>query len=221
MSEVVVIGAGGHGKVVISTLQAAGHTVVAVYDDDAARWGSEILGRPVRGPVATAGEAGVACGVLAIGCNATRKKIAGLVNLRWLTVVHPVAWVAPDVPLGEGTVVFAGAIIQPGSVVGRHVIISTGATIDHDCVIGDCAHLAPGVHLAGTVRVGEGAFLGIGCTAIPARKIGAWTTVGAGAVVVRDLGEDVVAYGVPARPRRPSDSRPAGVPPEPSTAPHF
>lgn len=220
MSEVVVIGGGGHGKVVISTLHAAGHTVVSVYDDDAARWGSEILGRPVSGPVAAAAEAGVGSGVLAIGSNATRKRIAGLVNLRWLTVVHPTAWIAPDVQLGEGTVVFAGAIIQTGSVVGRHVIISNGATIDHDCVIGDCSHLAPGVHLAGSVRVGEGAFLGIGCTVIPERKIGAWTTVGAGAVVVRDLGDDVVAYGVPARPRRPSDSRPASAPPEPRTATH-
>ena len=204
MSEVVVIGAGGHAKVVISTLHAAGHTVVAAYADDAAQWGGEILGVPVRGPVAAAGEAGLESGVIAIGCNATRKKIAGLVNLHWLTVVHPTAWVAPGAQLGEGTVVFAGAIIQPGCVIGRQVIINTGAAIDHDCVIGDFAHIAPGVHLAGNVRIGEGAFLGIGCTAIPARKIGAWTTIGAGAVVVRDLVDDVVAYGVPARAKRPS-----------------
>ena len=212
MSEVVVIGAGGHAKAVISTLQAAGHRVVAVYDDDQARWGSEILGVPVRGPVAAAGEAGAASGVVAIGGNALRKKIAGRVRLRWLTVVHPAAWVAPDAQLGAGTVVFAGAIIQPGCVVGQHVIINTGATIDHDCMIADWAHLAPGVRLAGHVGVGEGAFLGIGCSAIPARKIGAWTTVGAGAVVVRDLVDDVVAYGVPARAKRPSGSRPDDLP---------
>lgn len=212
MSEVVVMGAGGHAKVVISTLQAAGHTVVAAYADDEARWGCEILGVPVRGPLAAAGEAGVASGVIAIGCNETRKKVARVVNLRWLTVVHPAAWVAPDAQLGEGTVVLAGAIVQPGCVVGRHVIINTAATIDHDCVIKDCAHIAPGVHLAGNVRVGEGAFLGIGCTAIPSRKIGAWTIVGAGAVVVRDLGDGVIAYGVPARAKRQSGNRQASVP---------
>ncbi len=212
MSEVLVLGAGGHAKVVISTLHAAGHTVVAVYDDDEARWGGEVLGVPVRGPLAAAGAAGVASGVIAIGCNATRKKIAGRVNLRWLTVVHPTAWIAPDAQLRAGTVVFAGAIIQPGGVIGQHVIINTAATIDHDCVIADWAHLAPGVHLAGGVRVGEGAYLGIGCMAIPARKIGAWTTVGAGAVVVRDLGDDVVAYGTPARAKRPAGSRPAETP---------
>ena len=168
MNEVVVLGAGGHAKVVISTLKAAGHSDVAVFADDEAQGAGEILGVPVRGTIAAAGGAGA--GIIAIGSNATRKKISEQVNLGWLTLVHPAASVAPDVQLGEGTVVFAGAVVQPGCVIGRHVIINTGATIDHDCVIGDFAHVAPGVHLAGDVHVGEGGFLGIGCAVIPAKR---------------------------------------------------
>jgi UDP-perosamine 4-acetyltransferase len=99
-------------------------------------------------------------------------------------------------------VVFAGAIIQPDAVLGRHAIINTSASIDHDCAIGDFVHLAPGTRLAGNVAIDEGAFLGIGAVAIPGVRVGAWTTVGAGAAIVDTLAAGIVAAGVPARPLR-------------------
>src|SRR5262245_42302319 len=122
MSDVVVIGAGGHAKVVISTLRAAGHSAVVVLDDDASQRGKEILGGPVRGPGKAAGDVGCEWGVIAIGKNAIRKEIARSLSLRWLVLVHPAACIDPDAKLGAGTVVFAGAIIQPGTVLGEHVI---------------------------------------------------------------------------------------------------
>ena len=195
---VVVIGAGGHGKVVVSTLIAAGVDVPCVLDDDRQKWGLEILGVPVRGPVADATKNGDA-GILGIGQNPERRRIAEMLKLEWTTVVHPTAFIHPSVHLGEGSVVFAGAIIQPGTVIGRHAIVNTGALIDHDCEIGDFAHVAPGVQLAGEVALGDGVFFGIGACAIPGIKVGGWTTVGAGAVVIDDLPSGVTAVGVPAR----------------------
>lgn len=199
--RVVVIGAGGHAKVVLATLQACGHTVGAVFDDDPSKWGGDLLGVTVRGGVAQlAGMSGVRA-VIAVGDNAARAAIAErLPAVEWLTLVHPAAHVHPSVQLGPGTVVFAGAVIQPESRIGAHVIVNTSASVDHDCVVGDFTHLAPGVHLAGSVRAGRGVFLGIGGVVAPGLRIGDWTTVGAGAAVLTDLPERITAVGVPARP---------------------
>ncbi len=211
MSVAAVIGAGGHAKIVVSTLRACGHSVSAVLDDDVTQWGVDILGVSVSGPVERAALARSDFGVVAIGDNATRQDFARRLDWRWLTLVHPTAYVAVDVTLGVGTVVCAGAIVLPGSVIGDHVIVNTSATVDHDCVVESFSHLAPGVHLAGHVHVSEGALLGIGCVVTPGRCIGAWTVVGAGGVVVRDLPGGVVARGVPAVPQRPNndDGRPS------------
>lgn len=197
--SVWVIGAGGHAKVVVATLQAAGRAIAGVLDDDEAKHGRTVLGVPVVGPVerAAGGEA-----IVAIGHNAVRKRIAESVpEVRWATVVHPSAVVHPSVRVGAGSVVFAGAVVQPDTHLGRHVIVNTGATIDHDGRVGDYVHVAPGTNLAGDVHLGEGAFLGIGARAVPGVHVGAWTTVGAGAVVVQDLPDGVTAVGVPARIR--------------------
>lgn len=197
---VIVIGAGGHGKVVVATLQAAGRPVLEVWDDDPERSGGELLGVPVVGPIAEriSGAEGRRA-VLGIGDNRTRQRLASDLPLVWTSIVHPKAVVHPSVWLGEGTVVFAGAVVQPDAVLGRHAILNTGATVDHDCAIGDFAHIAPGSHLSGEISVGEGAFLGIGVAVLPGRTVGAWATVGAGAVVVRDVPAAATVAGVPAR----------------------
>lgn len=191
---IVVIGAGGHAKVVISTLTACGLPVAAVFDDDDIKWGMDVHGTRVS---RTERERGGSA-VIGIGDNVKRKEVARALSFEWQTVVHPSACVDPSAKLGRGTVVFAGAIVQPGAVIGEHVIVNTGATIDRDCIVADYAHLAPGVHLAGSVHVGEGAFLGIGSVVSPGVKIGRWSTLGAGAVAIRDLADGVMAAGVPA-----------------------
>ena len=192
---VVVIGAGGHAKVLISTLTACGVPVGAVVDDDDTKWGMDAQGTRVGRIERELGGRGI----VGIGDNAQRREMARTLSLEWQTVVHPSAYVHPSAKLGRGTVVFAGAVVQPDAVIGDHVIVNTGATVDHDCVVDDYAHLAPGVHLAGSVHVGEGAFLGIGSVVSPGVKIGRWATVGAGAVAIRDVADGVVAVGVPAR----------------------
>jgi sugar O-acyltransferase (sialic acid O-acetyltransferase NeuD family) len=199
IGKVYVIGAGGHAKVVIRALQDSGSTVAMVFDDNPQRQGGSLLGIPIVGPIERIAENPCRPTVIAIGDNATRRRIAIRYDLPWLTVVHPLAMVDPSVRLGCGTVVLAQAVVQVDSCVGKHVIVNHAATVDHDCLLEDYVHLAPGVHLAGNVTVEKAALIGIGAAAIPGMRIGAETTVGAGAVVVRHLPPRVVAVGVPAK----------------------
>ena len=198
--SVYVIGGGGHAKVVIATLRAAGTDVAGVLDDDAAKHGTTVLGVAVVGPVELAAAGGHPA-VVAVGSNEARRRIVRtLPDVQWATVTHPTAHVEPSAAVGPGTVVFAGAVVQPDAVIGAHAIVNTAATVDHDCRLGDFVHVAPGAHLAGDVVVGEGTFVGIGSSVVPGRRVGAWSVVGAGGVVVRDLPDGVTAVGVPAKP---------------------
>lgn len=198
---VYVFGAGGHAKVVLGTLRAAGRSAEGLFDDDLRKRGSRVLGVPVLGPMAEAQGRAPGEAVLAIGNNRVRKKLAAeLVGWTWITVIHPQAYVDPSAELGPGTVVFAGAVVQPDAQIGAHVIVNTGATVDHDCQVGDFAHLAPGVNLGGAVSVREGALVGVGSSVIPGIRIGAWSVVGAGAAVIRDVAAGATVVGVPARP---------------------
>lgn len=196
---ICVIGAGGHAKVVVATVRAAGGRVRAILDDDVSLHGGQVLGVPVAGPVSVEAIGGAAA-VVAVGDNRTRRDLVRRLRAEWVTVVHPQAAVDPSVTLGPGTVVFAGAVIQPDARVGRHVILNTGARVDHDCVLGDFVHLGPGATLCGRVRVDEGALLGVGCCARPSVRVGAWSIVGAGAACVRDVEQRSTVIGVPARP---------------------
>ncbi|MBI4915334.1 MAG: acetyltransferase [Acidobacteria bacterium] len=197
---VLVLGAGGHAKVVISTLRAAGTCIAHVLDDAEGKLGLEILGAVVRGTLSEAANSARPAAIIAIGSNDARKDVASrFPNCRWVTGVHPSAVVDPAASVGAGSVVFAGSVVQPGTRVGSHVIVNTGASIDHDCVVGDFAHIAPGARIAGGVSIGDGAFLGIGCAVVPGVRVGAWATVGAGAVVIRDVPVGATVVGVPAR----------------------
>jgi len=194
----VLLGAGGHAKVLLATLEAAGREVLEVLDDDPARWGTSLLGRPISGPIDGNTLVPGHPAILGIGDNRVRQRLADL-DLSWAEVAHPTATVHSSVVMECGSVVFAGAVVQPEVTIGHHVIVNTGATVDHDCRLGDFAHIAPGCHLAGQVQVGEGALLGIGAAIVPGVSIGAWATVGAGAVVLHDVTAGSVVAGAPAR----------------------
>jgi sugar O-acyltransferase (sialic acid O-acetyltransferase NeuD family) len=196
--QAIVVGAGGHAKVVISTLRAMGWGIQFVYDDDTAKWGQTILGIKVTGPIALLDEKDRLPAVIAVGDPLFRKRLAERYDRDWITVIHPHAQVDDSAIIGPGTVIFAGTVVQPGVNIGLHAIINTSASIDHDCQVGDYAHVAPGTHLAGAVTVGEGAFLGTGASVIPGVTIGPYSIVGAGAVVIRDLPAYSTAVGCPA-----------------------
>lgn len=196
-----VIGAGGHGKVVISLLRSLGYRIPRVYDDNPARWGTELFGIEVTGPVESILDVGSVPAVLAIGDNLTRKQLAEQLDLEWRTAVHPTAFVDSTASLFPGTIVLPNSTVHADARIGRHVIINSAATIEHDCQLEDYVHVAPGCTLAGSVSLKQGVMMGVGSSTIVAARVGAWSTVGAGAVVVSDIPEDCVAIGVPARPQ--------------------
>lgn len=199
---VVVLGASGHGKVIAGLARALGRTVHAFYDDDVAKHGTDFFGARVQGPLEAALDVDADL-AMAIGANATRKKVVARLGARarYATLVHPRAWCDPSVVVGEGSLVFAGAMVQPDTRIGAHVIVNTASSIDHDGAIGDYVHIAPGAHLAGNVTLDEGAFVATGASVILGKRVGAWATVGAGACVVRDVEAGLTVVGVPARPR--------------------
>ena len=128
--RLVVIGAGGHARVLISAIQQAGATVSGVYDDDPAKWGREVLQVPVLGAIRELQDAKIHVWVIGVGDNVTRRQIAArFPSAEWLTVIHPQAYVHESASLGPGTVVFAGAVVQPGVRIGRHCIIQPGTLV--------------------------------------------------------------------------------------------
>lgn len=203
MSGILIIGAGGHAKVVADILFLQGETVLGYVDDNPSSWGTVRLGLPVLGKIDDFEQHSPGGLVMGIGDNAVRRSIVMRLGERaagmWRSAIHPRATVAASVQLGVGAVILAHAVVNPNSIIGDHVIINTGATVNHDCRIGSFCHVAPGVHLAGGTKLGEGVFVGVGASAIPGRVIGHWAIVGAGAVVINNIPDHVTAIGIPAR----------------------
>jgi sugar O-acyltransferase (sialic acid O-acetyltransferase NeuD family) len=189
---VIVVGGGGHAKVVIDALRAAGIEVLGFTDLDAdiaiARSLSKALGNDTVIRRYPAGSIRLALGIGGTGVDEGRSALyAAFKNegYDFVTVVHPAATIAADVCLGEGCQVMAGAVVQTGSAIGTGAIVNTCASIDHDCTIGSFVHIAPGVTLSGTVTVGARSHIGVGATIIQGIHLPEATMVRAGSVVTR------------------------------------
>lgn len=193
--KIILQGGGEHARVVLDALMDAGREVVALFDP---KYSGDLFGIPQRGVYDSGFEPG-AHAVVAIGDNATRKKVVSGTKHTFCNAIHPSAIISERSQLGNGNMILHGVIVQAQTKVGDHVIINTGASVDHDCEIGDFVHLAPGTVICGSVKIGEGAFIGAGAVIIPGIKIGAWATVGAGAVVIHDVPDNALAVGNPAR----------------------
>lgn len=197
-NRLVIIGAGGHGKVIADLALKNGYTDIAFVDDNAV---GECLGYPIIGTGETAEhlDDGKTDFVIAVGNNEVRKKIAELHNVNWVSLVHPSAQIGTNVNIGIGTVVMAGAIINSCATVGKHCIINSCAVVEHDNMIEDYVHISPNAALGGTVRVGEKTHIGIGATVKNNIEICENCTIGAGAVVVKNIREPSTYIGIPAK----------------------
>lgn len=204
--QIVIIGAGGHGKVVLDILRAAGqHDPVGFVDSSPNRAGGTIGGLPIFGPanaLLKLRQQGIRGAIVAIGDCRARLQYAALLRAQGFELVnaiHPTASVSPTATLGRNVVVAAQAAVCTDARIEDSVILNTACVVDHECEIGPGAHVCPGAHLAGRVRVGAGAWIGIGANVIQCLSIGEHATVGAGAVVIRDVPEHSTVVGVPAR----------------------
>lgn len=204
---VVILGGGGHAKVLIETLLAASAVIAGIVDPDPKLKETSILGVPVLGGDEIVSEFPpeevlLVNGIGSVGAPVRRRELfenftgAGY---RFATVIHPSAIIASDAELGEGAQLMAGVVIQPGCRIGRNAIINTRASIDHDCTIGDHVHVAPGVTLSGGVTIGNSCHIGTAATVIQGITISAGSVVGAGTVVVKDVAAGTTVVGVPAK----------------------
>lgn len=205
---VLMVGSGGHGRVLADIIRRSSEIRLVGIIDDIAVAGTQKLGSTVLGGSAELprimAQTGCRRLVLAIGHNGRRLELAERIEslcegVVWQSLCHPSVIVGENVEIGPGSVVTAGAVINPGSHLGRHCIVNTSAVVDHDCRLGDGSSLGPGALLGGWVTLGEGAIVAIGATVINGLQLGAHCLLGAGAMAVRDLPEQAVALGVPAR----------------------
>lgn len=205
----ILLGAGGHARVLVDALRAAGGVELAgVLDSGVQTPGTSVLGVPVLGGdelldgMKARGVSTFVVSVGSVGDASVRRRLFELGRqrgLKPLTVRHPAAVVSNAARVAEGCQLLASCIVNVGSVLGENVIINSGAIVEHDCEIGAHAHVASGAVLAGGVRVGTGAHIGVGATVRQGISIGAGAIVGAGAAVVKDVAAQTMVVGVPAR----------------------
>ena len=192
-----LLGASGHAKVILESLEASGKEAIGLFDDNPAI--KELLGLGVIGLIKDAADITGSSFIVSIGNNKIRKRIAESYTFQYDTAVHPSAILSPSCTLDKGTVVMAGVVVNAGTTIGKHAILNTHCSVDHDCVLDDYVHVSPGATLAGNVKVGEGSQIGAGACIIPGLTVGKWAVIGAGAVIIRDVPDYAVVVGNPGR----------------------
>lgn len=204
---VIVIGGGGHAKVLIDALIKQNITILGITETDNNSSNKFILGFPSIGidkllSDYSPQEVSLVNGIGSVSSTKKREEIYSSfkkLGYRFASIVHPSVIIGNDVMLLEGVQLMAGVIIQPGSMVGENTIVNTRASIDHDCIIGSHVHIAPGVTISGGVKIGDNTHVGTGATIIQGLHVGIDSLVAAGAVVVNDIPNNMKAVGVPAK----------------------
>lgn len=204
--KVIIIGAGGHAKVIADIIEKSGDEVVGFLDDNKENGATVIKNYKVIGGSNNRFAMAITKEnvefVIAIGDNQKRKEISNSPNLKFYTAIHPSAQIGLDVRIEEGTVIMANSCINSSAKIGKHCIINTGAIIEHDNIIEDYVHISPNATLGGTVKIGESTHVGIGSIVKNNITICKNCTIGAGAVVVKNILEEGTYVGVPARERK-------------------
>lgn len=196
-TKVIVIGAGGHGRVIGDIVTLSGDVLLGYIDDKDV---SQLPSIKLLGNLDTAmSYKDKASFIVGIGNNQTRKEIMEKFDVAWYTAIHPSAVIGSEVIIEEGSAILANAVINTGSKLGKGVIINTAATVDHDNILEDYVHISPGAHLGGAVTIGSESWIGIGASVINNIDICEKCTIGAGAVVIRSLENKGVFVGLPAK----------------------
>ncbi|WP_078555816.1 acetyltransferase [Bacillus alkalicellulosilyticus] len=202
---VIVVGGGGHAKVLIDILKLEGRDIIGVTENDTSK--TNVLDIPIIGDddlILTFPKDKIELinGIGSVKTVKVRRDIYTRftkLGYRFATLIHPSAIIANGVSLDLGVQVMAGAIIQPGCRVGENTIINTRSSIDHDCIIGSHVHIAPGVTLSGGVIVEDNVHVGTSATVIQGISIDVGSCIGAGSVVLKDVKRNSKVMGVPAK----------------------
>ena len=204
--DLVIIGAGGHGRVCSEVAGAAGFRVVGFCDSAKAR-GEKINGIAVvadaPADIHDQYDSAKTFAFVALGDNTRRMEVMSelkALGLRIPVLVHPTASISPSAEIGEGSVVVAQAAVNANARISAGCILNTACSIDHDNLLEPGVQICPGVHAAGNVSFGERSFVGTGASLVPGVRIGAGAIVAAGAVVTKDVADGVTVSGVPAAP---------------------
>lgn len=207
MSKIVVIGAGGHSKVVLDVLQLCGYEVVGLTDAVLAP-NSKVLEYPVLGDDSVLEQLLLqdikyaAIGMGHVGNNGVRNRVyqtAKTLGLIFPIIVHPSAIVSQHTKIGDATLLGAGCVVNPDVQIGEACIINTSAVVEHEVVIGNGVHIAPNATVLGNVKIGDNSFVGAGVTIKQGVSIGKDCIVGAGSVVLSNIADNSVVVGCPAR----------------------
>lgn len=203
MDNLIIIGAGGHGKVLCDIAEKSGKYKSIAFLDDVAE-GSR-LGYPIVGKSCDAEKfISDSVFIVAIGSTPARARIMNTLSAlgaRFATLVHPATIIGKEVSIGEGTAIMAGVVINSSAKIGRGCIINTHSVVEHDCEIGDLAHVSVGVCIAGESKIGARTWVGAGATVSNCLSVCSDCMIGAGAVVVSDITEAGTYIGVPAKKR--------------------
>lgn len=198
MRNLIIIGGGGHAKVIADIAIANKYNILGFLDDNPNI--SKLLGYSHLGGIDDAMRfVAKAEFIIAIGNNTVRKTISQKFDLKFATLIHPSAIVGSDVAIGEGSVIMPNTVINSSTKIGKHCIINTCASVDHDNSISDFTHISPNATLCGTVKIGENCHVGAGATIINNINIFSNCTIGAGAVVTSNIENSGTYVGVPAK----------------------
>lgn len=198
MRNLIIIGGGGHAKVVADIAIQTGYNVLGFLDDNSDV--CELLGFSRLGNIADCVNYGKeVVFVIAIGNNKIREAIFSKYDLNYVTLIHPTAIIGPEVSVGAGTVVMAGAVINASAKIGAQSIINTACVVEHDVVIGDFTMLAPHSTVCGFTKIGNNCWVGAGATINNVIKICDDVMLGSGSVVIKDIDESGTYAGVPVR----------------------
>ncbi|MCP3029198.1 acetyltransferase [Halobacillus sp. A5] len=199
--KLILIGNGGHSRVIQDIITARGKEKLAAILDEKYSYGfieNNIYFGPVKDIEHMIDDSTKI--VVAIGNNETRKRLTQKFKRRqFATLIHPAAMVSPSASIGKGTIIMAHAVVNAAAKVGEHCIINTASIVEHDSKIGDYSHICPNVTLTGQVSIGEGVDMGASSTVIPGITIDQWSVIGAGSTVIRDLPSYSRVAGSPAR----------------------